>query len=84
MKRDQERGIQQTEPVFTEFVRKDEEEKGIEIFFNYFKFIIFSFSTSNIQSKCCCRKEENSPVSCISFFDRYFFAFIQTINISCD
>jgi len=33
MKRDQERGIQQTEPVFTEFVRKDEEEKGIEIFF---------------------------------------------------
>jgi hypothetical protein len=28
IKRDQERGIEPTIPVYTEFVRKDEEEKG--------------------------------------------------------
>lgn len=39
IKRDKERGIEAPEPVYTELVRKDEEEKGIEFLFS-FKFII--------------------------------------------
>jgi hypothetical protein len=65
IKRDQERGIQQSEPVYTEFVRKDEEEKGIYflILSHYlFSFDYFSFSASNIQSSCRCRKEKDSSV----------------------